>query len=169
MVRAGETGEEVGDAALKSRVAPVGGDFGQGGEDEVAEMGARVGQDRVWGVADQGADGDDVEVQGAGGVGYAAVPPGGGLDRLEAGEQPGGIGRTVEAGDAVAVIGLAGRRVGGGYVPARDGGKREAGQAAQRLNRGAAGGQGKVTLGAWQVCADGDQYHNNVYPGPISS
>ena len=162
-------GEEVGDAAVESWVAPVGGDFGQGGEDEVAEMGARVGQDRVWGVADQGADGNDVEVQGAGGVGHAAVPPGGGLDGLKAGEQPCGIDLAMEAGGAVAVVGLAGWGGGGRGVPARDGGQGEAGQAAQGLDRGAAGGQGKVTLGAWQVCADGDQYHNNVYPGPISS
>ena len=162
-------GEEVGDAALESRVSPVGGDFGQGGEDEAAQVGAGVREDRVRAVAHQGVDGDDVEIQGAGGVGQGAGSAGGGFDGVEAGEEPGRVGVAVQAGDGVAVVGLGGWWVCLGRVPARDGGQGEAGQAAQGLDGGAAGGQGVMALGAGQVCADGNQDHDTVYPRLISS
>ena len=165
----GQGGEKLGGAAVQAGVDPAGRHFGQGGEDEAAEMGAGVGEDRVRAVADQGVDGDDVEIQGAGGVRQGAGSAGGGFDGVEAGEEPGGVGVAVQAGDGVAVVGLGGWWVSLGCVPVRDGGQGEAGQAAQRLDGGAAGGEGVMALGAGQVCADGNQDHDNVYPRLISS
>ena len=122
-------------------------------------MRARVRQHRVGGVADHAVDVDQIEVERARRVARAAHAPARRLDRVQAAQQRGRVGRPLQPCDAVDVVGLAGGRDRGGRVPARQRGEAQAGQAAQRLGGGAAGEQRRLAVRPGQVGADRDQDH----------
>jgi hypothetical protein len=66
-------------------VPPIGGHVEQGPQHEGAQMGAWMRQNRVRLRAENAVDVDDIEIERAGGVGRAPLPPEPGLDALQDG------------------------------------------------------------------------------------
>ena len=70
-----EVGEKVGDGAVERGVLEVGGNFGEGGEDEAALVEGGVGEGEVWGLEDLvgavlvGVE-EEIEVEDAGTFGW---------------------------------------------------------------------------------------------------
>lgn len=86
-----ERGEEIGDRAMLAREEQIGADVGEGGEDEAAQVQARVRDDDFFVREDEIAEVEDVEIERARGVaralGRAAVS---GFDPLEGLEEDDG-------------------------------------------------------------------------------
>ena len=84
--------------------------FGERGQHECPEMSAGVGQDGVGLAPDQASEGDDIEIERAGGVHRGGPSAGLAFERLERSEQGFRGGMAGQPGDAVDVIRLAGGR-----------------------------------------------------------
>lgn len=85
---------------------PAWDDLGKWGEHESAQVGARVGEDRIWRVPDQTLDINQVEIKAASGIDPQAAAAEARLDCLEGSQQRGGIGMAGEQGNSVHIIRL---------------------------------------------------------------
>ncbi len=115
-IQGAESGEEIASGATKEGMEEVGGDLGEGNEDEGALVEAGVREDQGRGVEDEVVVEKKIEVEGAGSVGEGADAAERGFDGEQGGEEGWGIEAGFETGDGVEEGGLALVADGGGFI-----------------------------------------------------
>jgi hypothetical protein len=157
-----QRGQELLRRCAQEGMAPGGGDVAQWQEDEGAQVRAGVRQDGIGRRADQSVHVYDVEVERAGGVGFATLAALRGFDFLQPGEQPVRGDIALRPDDAVDESGLAGGRDRRRRIPAGADSGGQAGQVENAAQRALGDLQWRLAGLVGQICTQGDVDQNFV-------
>ena len=156
-------GQQRRSTRAEHRMTPVRRDIGERGQDKTPLMRARVRQYRVGRGAAQTVEIDDIEIEGPRRIGRAADTAEPRLDRLQRGQQHLRRDAAGEAGDAVDIGRLAGRRDRRGLVPRRGRDQRQPRQRRDGGERALASEPRRHAARTRQISSDRDQNHRRLF------